>query len=414
MNLEVANEQSSIDYLLSPQAVRDRCNGLFNLAEKDQLNHFRYHPEKLPDAAYYVEQVIRANYPTLEIPYHSRWRHFDVGNIDRVKHLQQAWSGVDKLEQGRRLYELGITSVLLDAGAGKDWRYDEATTGQTFTRSEGLAIASFDLYCQGGFSSQKSHPYQADATGLINFGPGALSEAFQVSEENPLLGVSGRSQIMMQLGQVVLENPTIFTDKQPRLGHLLDHFLLQANKQHLAAEQVLKTILQIFGTIWPGRIELSATNLGDCWRHPGLQTTDTTSELIPFHKLSQWLTYSLLEPLQMMGITITNLDALTGLAEYRNGGLFLDLGVISLRDEVETKQAHPVDSLLIVEWRALTIALLDRLSGLIRQNLGLSDSEFPLAKMLQGGTWTAGRLIAKDKRPDGSPPLTIISDGTVF
>ena len=53
---------------------------------------------------------------------------------------------------------------------------------------------------------------------------------------------------------------------------------------------------------------------------------------MPFHKLSQWLTYSLLEPFEWAGVTVTGLDALTGLPEYRNGGLLLDTGVLRLRD----------------------------------------------------------------------------------
>ena len=42
---------------------------------------------------------------------------------------------------------------------------------------------------------------------------------------------------------------------------------------------------------------------------------------MPFHKLSQWLAYSLIEPLEEAGIAVTGLDELTALAEYRNGGL---------------------------------------------------------------------------------------------
>jgi hypothetical protein len=38
----------------------------------------------------------------------------------------------------------------------------------------------------------------------------------------------------------------------------------------------------------------------------------------------------------------------------------------------------------------------------------------PLAKILQGGTWAAGRKIARERRADGSPPLRVVSDGTVF
>jgi hypothetical protein len=69
---------------------------------------------------------------------------------------------------------------------------------------------------------------------------------------------------------------------------------------------------------------------------------------------------------------------------------------------------------VVVEWRSLTIVLLDRLAARIRQKLGLSADELPLMKVLEGGTWSAGRRIARQLRPDGSPPIAIASDGTVF
>ncbi len=72
--------------------------------------------------------------------------------------------------------------------------------------------------------------------------------------------------------------------------------------------------------------------LGDCWRHPAIRRDDATNGLVPLHKLSQWLAYSLIEPLQAAGIAVTDIDGLTGLAEYRNGGLFVDSGVLRLRD----------------------------------------------------------------------------------
>ena len=68
----------------------------------------------------------------------------------------------------------------------------------------------------------------------------------------------------------------------------------------------------------------------------------------------------------------------------------------------------------IVEWRALTVALLDRVAEAVRQRLGKTPAELPLARVLEGGTWAAGRAIARDLRPGGGPPLHIQSDGTVF
>jgi hypothetical protein len=145
-----------------------------------------------------------------------------------------------------------------------------------------------------------------------------------------------------------------------------------------------------------------------------LTSDDATSDLVPLHKLSQWMTYSLIEPLQRAGIDVVDIDGLTGLAEYRNGGLFVDGGVLLLRDADDATRAHAVDSALVVEWRALTVALLDRLAIVIRQRLGQDAASLPLAKILEGGTWAAGRKLAFERRPDGSPPLKVISDGTVF
>jgi hypothetical protein len=111
---------------------------------------------------------------------------------------------------------------------------------------------------------------------------------------------------------------------------------------------------------------------------------------------------------------VTEIDGLTGLAEYRNGGLFVDTGVLVLRDPVDAARAHPVESPLVVGWRALTVALLDEIAPLVRERLEVSAEAFPLARVLEGGTWAAGRRIAKERRADGGPPVTVSSDGTVF
>jgi hypothetical protein len=114
-------------------------------------------------------------------------------------------------------------------------------------------------------------------------------------------------------------------------------------------------------------------------------------------------------------MSITLPGALTGLPEYRNGGLFVDLGVlVPKHDDVRAKDHLPGDE-IIVEWRALTVALLDRVAQGVRERLGKSPVELPLANILEGGTWAAGRAVAARLRPDGGgPPIRIRSDGTVF
>ena len=111
---------------------------------------------------------------------------------------------------------------------------------------------------------------------------------------------------------------------------------------------------------------------------------------------------------------MVDLDALTALAEYRNGGLLIDAGVLVPKHAAVLGEPHAGDSEVVVEWRALTVALIDRLADLVRDKLELSPAQLPLAKVLQGGTWSAGRALARQLRADGGPPLRVLSDGTLF
>jgi hypothetical protein len=416
---DLASDRSNtIAYLRSPQAIRDRCHQLFDLALQNQLSHFRCDLDKLPTTANYVLQVMHSNYPDLQVPFHSRWRHFTASGVDRLQNLQHLFAKVDPLEIARSKVDLAVTSVLLDAGAGAQWQYQEPQTGVVLQRSEGLAIASFHAFLNGTFSSDPAQPYQADAAGLANLSLNQLAQAFQVSDANPLVGLEGRLTLLKTLGEVLQGNPQFFGKEHPRPGHLVDyllaHALVNASPKTLPAPAVLQAVLESMGDIWPGRIRFGGVNLGDVWEHSALIGDQPGAQLVPFHKLSQWLTYSLLEPIQELGVKITDLDQLTGLAEYRNGGLCVDLGLlVPLHEEVLTT-THQPGSEVIVEWRALTVALLDRIADTIRQSLNLSATELPLVKVLEGGTWAAGRRIAAEKRIGGIPPIQIQSDGTVF
>ena len=198
----------------------------------------------------------------------------------------------------------------------------------------------------------------------------AVSNGLQVSETNPLVGIEGRADLLRRLGALVAAKPDIFGRKdKPRPGGLFDHFAALAADGEISAATILSEILHHFGPIWPSRLTLGGVPLGDCWRHPSLAAADATSELMPLHKLSQWLAYSLIEPLQWAGIAVSEIDGLTGLAEYRNGGLFVDTGILTFRDPADAAREHDVASTLVVEWRALTVALLDRLADVMRRRL---------------------------------------------
>jgi hypothetical protein len=321
--------------------------------------------------------------------------------------------------------------VLLDAGAGPQWRYTDPRSGQQFARSEGLAVASFDAFMAGRFSSSPGQPLRVDADALLGLRAQDLAEIFQVGPSNPLVGLDGRAALLHSLGEALLARPDLFTP-EGRPGHLL-HAFVGADEADfvqpptVSATQILGLLLDAFSAIWPSGQRVGPPDehgrpmlaLGDAWPHPAALARDGDTSApdagwVPFHKLSQWLTYSLLEPFEWAGLTVTGLDELTGLPEYRNGGLLLDAGVIVPRDATWAATPHTPADAGVIEWRALTVALLDELAPLVRAELGVTAAQLPLACMLEGGSWAAGRQIAAERRLGGPPPVEIISDGTVF
>jgi hypothetical protein len=391
-------------WLRSTDAIRAQCHHLLALAEQNRLPYFTLDISHLDGVADYVAAVARENYPSLHIPYHSRWRHFEIDGVSR-------WHPAIAIaaERARAEIDLCTISVLLDAGAGPTWRYRDPKTGHFFSRSEGLALASLDAFLAGLFSSDPDQPLRADATALSAITPEHLTAIFQLSPANHLIGLPGRVNLLRNLGATLADQPNLFgPDARP--GHLFDYW----RTGPLYARDMLRTLLDAFAPIWPGRTVLAGQNLGDVWAHPHAGGEGDAAGLVPFHKLSQWLCYSLIEVFERAARPVAGLDALTGLAEYRNGGLLIDLGVLSLRDPDLAQTILPVSHPAIVEWRALTIALLDRLAPLVRTRLARTEAELPLARLLQGGTWAAGRRIANQLRADGSPPITVASDGSVF
>jgi hypothetical protein len=401
--------------LLSAQAVRERAHRLLALGLEDRLPHFRIDLARLNAAADLVLAVTRKAYPAGDVPFHSRWRHFVIAGADRWAAIADRVTWPDAAARARAEFDLAISSVLLDAGAGPAWRYHDAATDMSIGRSEGLALASLDMFARGAFSARADAPLRVDADRLAKLSISDLERGFQIGPDNPLVGLDGRVELLRRLGSLVADKPDVFSRKDSaRPGGLFDHLVARANNSRIEAATILSELLLQLGPIWPSRITIDGVALGDCWRHPALKNDDTTSELVPLHKLSQWMTYSLIEPLQRAGIAVVDIDGLTGLAEYRNGGLFVDGGVLVLRDAGDATRPHAVDSPLVVEWRALTVALLDRVAVVIRQRLGQDTESLPLARILEGGTWAAGRKLAFERSPDGSPPLKVISDGTVF
>jgi hypothetical protein len=401
--------------LLRADAVRNSAQRMLALALGGALEDWTVDFDRLVPTAGFVAKLVRERYPRLDVPVHSRWRHLVFAGRDLWDGIAAAANWPSAVAAARSAFDLVITSVLLDAGAGAQWRYRDHATGLMVARSEGLALASLRWFERGELSDNPNERYRVDAAALRRVESQTIQIAFQAGAGNRLLGLDGRAALLNRLGAVMESRPDLFAiSDSPRPGGLFDALSSRALNRRLPAATIFETLLEALGPIWEARPTLSGVPLGDCWPHPALAGDCPENGYVPLHKLSQWLTYSLIEPLEKAGISVSDVHELTGLAEYRNGGLLVDMGVLIPRESTALSRTYAVADPFVVGWRALTVALLDRLTPLVGAGLGLTPDRFPLACVLEGGTWAAGRLIAGKMRADGGPPFHVVSDGTVF
>ncbi|RJE21720.1 Conserved fungal protein [Aspergillus sclerotialis] len=434
-------------YLRSIHAVRERCHIVLEKAKKNQLAHFDVDMSKFVPTASYIVSIIKRDYaPDYDsIPPHGRWQHFDIGGRPRVNQLLQSWpSTVDAQERTRRLIDLFVVSVLLDAGAGTKWTYRSKESGKYYSRSEGLAVASLEMFKTGLFSSDPTEPCQVDGAGLKKITVEVLAKGLQHSEDNPLAGVEGRAGLLMRLSEALNNQELFGVDARP--GNLLDYLLshpstLASSVPIIPITTLWSALMDGLSPIWPAsRTQIDGTSIGDAWicsDMPPSPPAKPWESVVPFHKLTQRLCYSIMIPMsRMMNIHVAGTSLLTGLPEYRNGGLLIDMGLLTLKEEdfqrgvtaykenaqikgqpnVEVVPLFPADDDVVVEWRAATVGFLDDLLEEINTQLGLKgEDQLSLAQMLEAGSWKGGREIAEVSRPNTKePPILIFSDGTVF
>lgn len=146
-----------IEYLQSLKSVRDRCEKVYERVKAGHAEaRFDLDEEKLNEIADYVAAIIKRDYadPARDVPPHSRWRHFlPTGSIESSVISPLKSAGADNVEIVKSVLDLFVVSVLLDAGAGDKWKYKREGSEEAVGRSEGLAMASMDMFIKGAFSN---------------------------------------------------------------------------------------------------------------------------------------------------------------------------------------------------------------------------------------------------------------------
>lgn len=398
------------------ESIRERCGHVYDVVKQGRSKYFELQEEKLGGVVDRVLKCMTDQYGSPDkVPYHSRLRHFELPDgTDLIQKLYDNWK-VPHIEKVRRLIDLVVVSVITDAGAGADWTYLD-THRAKFSKSEGLAIASYEMFTDGIFSSDRAVACRTNSLGLQDITLDELSKRYQVTDNNPILGIKGRLKKLHDLGTSLNEHPEFFGYECARPGNMVDFVLSKcSDKKKVSVNTLWQVIIEGMSKCWPAKAILGLSN-GDIWQCTAIKEPGKPgSDFVPLHKLPQWLMFSLIEVFErFLEVEFEGMELLTGLAEYRNGGLFVDAGVLVMKRDEMKHLVYDIGSEAVVEWRALTIVLIDKTAEQMRKKLNRTASQFPLAKVLQAGTWQVGRVLARENRPDASPPLNVHLDGTVF
>jgi hypothetical protein len=252
-----------VAWLTSPLAVAERCGNIFEAGRAGDLEHFRVIEDRLGEAARYVAAVIEERHPNLAVPPHSRWRHFRLAARD-LWHELAATSMRTPTGSPASASTLRSPACCSMPGRAR-LALSPCPTGTVLSRSEGLAIASFEAFRTGVFSSDPRRPLMADADGLLSLSEDRLAGAFQVSPANPLPGLANRVALLRKLGQSLGEQRTAGA---PAPGGAVRPAGGDERRRRASVLDLFGELQRLIGPIWPGRLELDGVNLGDTWPHP--------------------------------------------------------------------------------------------------------------------------------------------------
>ncbi|GAA5808962.1 hypothetical protein MFLAVUS_002362 [Mucor flavus] len=435
----IFSSSGDVEYLLSLRAVRERCFKVQEAAVKSKLNHFDIDESKLQDMTQFIISFIKRDYDDpSQIPAYGRWRHFDVGGRPRLQTMINSWSsmGTDAIEQTRRVLDLMVVAVLLDIDPGQhNWSFREKISNRVYKRREGIAVAILEMFNSGLFSINPNQPHRVDAEALSNLTMDKLLTGFQTESMN---GLDQRIELLKHLAKTLQDRPDYFGGELghvPRPGNMMDYLLshpttIKTRKGPLIHLETLWPVVYEIGELWTVSQEKTrggTLGLGDVWPCPSLGD----NQFVPFHKLSQWLVYSLIEPMEkLMGAIIEGTEQLTPLPDYSNGGLLIDTGFITLKKtdyergitnyrknsllpgqpKIEMIPTFEMSDPVVIEWRALTIAYLDLVAERVRSTMKLSKKTLSLTQLIEGGITSAGKELAEISRPNTQQPPILIKN----
>lgn len=375
-------EAVTVERLHRLETVRERAWMLLAAVERGESEHFNLSPESVSTVALALASAIRETTPDLRPPLATLWPRLQRDHPAAVERLAASVAGLDGQGRARAGADMALLALVIapdgvEPGLG--------------------ALAQF--FAAGGTTTRPADGPALNAPGLRRLLAGDTAVALP-DELRPVLQDPATRQRLETLATGLEQDAETF-GADGRFGTLLDRIAGPARSDGLTAQGMLDRLGPLLDPVAGSTVRIGGSIAGDIWRHPLAWADDRSRELVPFHCLLQSLVLDLVEPLAEAGIKLDGLEELTVPATRRLAADILRLGLVNPRHAAVARLRHPPGSDIVVELRALSIALADRLVDRLRQELNLTVRDLPavrivgpLAQLAANWRETPGHAIA--------------------
>lgn len=382
----------SAPILFHPQEVRRRAHAFLDMGIAGKLNHVGLDLTKLDDALGLVLETTKEIYPDFQIPPYGIWRAFETGGIDRWSAMASAREFETAQEMLLAAADLALLALFMKTRRPGNWVFEDPMTSSKVAGDDALALAAFHMFASGSFSGEMTDPYRVDAETLVRLDLNELTSGLQWDRDADQELLGAMQAHLKRFGEAMALRPDLFSEgKLTRPGVLALRLAGEAGAG-IDASKLLDNLLETFAPVWDGGAKAGDVGLGDSFDYTGKSAGSETTT-VPFHLCAQEMVYSLLEPFAWAGFEVTGLEDLTPPSDLAHAALFVQTGVLAISSENDEALPEETKTDRMVELRALSAALADKLADRLRSELDVSADQVPLTCILEGGTSRAGLRI---------------------
>ena len=328
-------------------------------AERGLSQHFGLDGRRVEAAATRLAERVRPDpaAPDADLPLVTVWRDLRERHPEALDGLASAVQHLDPRERARCGLDLAVLAALLDPAGG----------------ASPIFLQLCAAFAEGRLAAvPQATGARLEADGLVRW---LISDAAgQIPKPT-----------RHRLDALVegLRRDRVLFGTSARFGLFLDTLLAEQQGGLLDVGRVAALLGGMDAAIMSGSVWATAVRgLGDVWRLPGLVPDLGQGDLVPFHAVLQALLLAMVEPLDETGLAFVDETQLGVPATAALARQMLRLRLLRPRHAAVTRLVHPPGSDIVVEMRALSLGLVERLGEQARARLGVDAKALPNVRLL--------------------------------